>query len=290
MAIARGKAPGASPEEVVAGQQAQSAKDKFAAYKQRRADRRSGALDLRREANAMRSYGPIGQQFMGLQGGAMGQVSPVFATRYGQTGPSLSQAAGMVRQQRAAQERMDEAMKRQQDREESQARQNMLMEAYKANPNDPRLADAYSKELGLRDRTPQEQSRYDRDQFNLKIGQMAENNELTMDPRQIPGAGVGDLDPETRSKLAAGIDDVLKSDLLSDEEREQLFRNVDLDVMQELIDGTAWDKKYWDGERSEKLYKDFEAYLRRTGQLEDKPANDFYQPGTLGGPNDLQMF
>lgn len=281
MAIARGNAPGASPEEVVAGQQAQSAKDKFAAYKKRRADRRSSALDIRREANAMRSYGPIGQQFMGLQGGAMGQVSPVFATRYGQTGPSLSQAAGMVRQQRAAQERMDEAMKRQQERESKQRRQELLQSAYNADPNDPRLQDALQEDLGLRDRTTQEQSRYDRDQFNLRMNNMVQGNEITMDPRQIPGAGVGDLDNETRSMLAAGIDDVLKSDQLTDEEREILFRNVDLDVVADLIDRTAWDQKYWEGERSEKLYKDFEAYLRRTGQLEDEGSGSSRPGGSL---------
>lgn len=117
LAIARGNAPNATPEEKVAGQQAQSAKDKFAAYKQRMSDRRSNALDIRREANAMRGYGPVGQQFMGLQGGALGSVNPIFATKYGQTGPSLAQAAGMVRQRRAAQERMDEAMKLNQEKE-----------------------------------------------------------------------------------------------------------------------------------------------------------------------------
>jgi len=147
MAIARGKAPGASPEEVVAGQQAQSAKDKFAAYKQRRADRRSGALDIRREANAMRSYGPIGQQFMGLQGGAMGQVSPVFATKYGQTGPSLAQAAGMVRQQRSAQERMDEAMVRKQEMEDRSSRMDILRSL--ADQGNRQAQEAIAKEAGI---------------------------------------------------------------------------------------------------------------------------------------------
>ena len=289
LAILKGNQPGATAEEKLAGQQAKEAQDKYAAYKARRDKREADALDIRSAAQSLRGYGPVGMQNVGYS--SMGQnVNPEFAMKYGQTGPSLAQAAGMVRRQREAQERMDEAMKRQRDREDSQARQNMLMEAYKANPNDPRLADAYSKELGLRDRTPQEQSRYDRDQFNLKIGQMAENNELTMDPRQIPGTGVGDLDPKTRSKLAAGIDDALKSDLLSDEERDQLFKNVDLDVMAELIDGTAWDQEYWDGDRSEKLYKDFEAYLKRTGKLDTNkptealgsPSNPEPYPGTDG--------
>lgn len=280
LAIAKGNAPGATPEEKVAGKQAQEAQDKYSAYKERMRQRRSDALDLRRDANAMRGYGKIGEQFMGYDALGNRMVQPIF----GQTGPSLGQAAGMVRQQRDAQERMDKAMKQKQEEDMAKRRQDILLEAYKANPNDPRLQDAFSKDLGLRDRTPEEQSRYDRDQFNLKIGQMTENNELTMDPRQIPGAGVGDLDPETRSKLAAGIDDVLKSDLLSDEDRMQLFRNVDLDVMRELIDGTAWDKKYWDGERSEKLYKDFEAYLKRTDQFEEQAPPKLETPPSLRRP------
>lgn len=187
--------------------------------------------------------------------------------------PRLSRAgaAGVAAGQLRNEQLMQDQMRRQQDDEMAKRRQDMLLEAYKANPNDPRLQDAFSEDLGLRDRTPDEQSRYDRDQFNLKIGNMTANNELTMDPRQVPGAGVGDLDPETRSKLAAGIDDALKSDLLTDEDRMKLFRNVDLEVMAELIGGTAWDQNYWDGERSEKLYKDFEAYLKRTDQLEAPP-------------------
>ena len=280
LAIIKGNEPGATAEEKLAGQQAQEAQDKYAAYKARRDKRRSDALDIRQAANAMRGYGQVGEQFMGFDALGNRMVQPI----YGQTGPSLAQAAGMVRQQRAAQERMDKAMKEQRERQEQQARQDMILEAYKSNPNDPRLADAFSQQLGLRDRTPEEQSRYDRDQFNLKIGQMTQNNELTMDPRQVPGAGVGDLDKTTRSKLAAGIDDALKSDLLTDEDRDLLFRNVDLDVMKELIDGTAWDDKYWDGERSEKLYKDFEDYLKRTDQFEEQAPPKLETPPSLRRP------
>jgi hypothetical protein len=229
LAIARGNAPDAKPEEKVAGQQAQDAKDKFAAYQERMRNRREGSRELRT----------------------------------------------MAQTEMNAEERMQQQMKQQQDNEMARRRQDMLLEAYKANPNDPRLQDAFAKDLGLRDRTSAEQSQYDRDQFNLKLTRMQQDNELTMDPRQIPGAGVGDLDKETRSMLAAGIDDVLKSDQLTDDERAILFRNVDLNVMKELIDGTSWDENYWDGERSEKLYKDFEAYLKRTDQLAEpapKPA------------------
>jgi hypothetical protein len=248
LAIARGNAPDATPEEKVAGQQAQSAKDKFAAYQGRMRDRREGSRELRTRTAQMQGMYP---------------------------GVSRAAAAGMAQTEMNAEERMQQQMKQQQDNEMARRRQDMLLEAYKANPNDPRLQDAFAKDLGLRDRTSAEQSQYDRDQFNLKLTRMQQDNELTMDPRQIPGAGVGDLDKETRSMLAAGIDDVLKSDQLTDDERAILFRNVDLNVMKELIDGTSWDEKYWDGERSEKLYKDFEAYLKRTDQLEEpapKPA------------------
>lgn len=283
LAILKGNEPGASAEDKLAGQQAKEAQDKYAAYKARRDKRRSDALDIRQAANAMRGYGQVGEQFMGFNALGNRMVQPI----YGQTGPSLAQAAGMVRQQRDTQERMDNAMKQQREREEQQARQDMILEAYKSNPNDPRLADAFSQQLGLRDRTPEEQSRYDRDQFNLKINNMTENNELTMDPRQVPGAGVGDLDTQTKSKLVAGIDDALKSDLLTDEDRTKLLRNVDLEVMAELIDGTAFDEIYFDGDQSERVYKDLQAFLKRTGQIENKPENDFYQSGTLGGPNDM---
>ena len=266
LAIARGNAPDATPEEKVAGQQAQSAKEKFAAYKERMKarDEKSGPL-LQRTAQVQAMY----------------------------PGVSRAAAAGMAQTEMMAQERMQQQMKQQQDNEMAKRRQDMLLEAYKANPNDPRLQDAFAKDLGLRGRTPEEQSRYDRDQFNLKINEMTQNNELTMDPRQIPSAGVGDLDDETRSKLLAGIDDALKSDLLTDEDRMQLFRNVDLDVMKELIDGTAFDKQYFDEEKREKPYKDFEAYLKRTGQLEEeegKPTKPFKRPYMPKPINPVIMF
>ncbi len=266
MAIARGNAPDATPEEKVAGQQAQSAKEKFAAYKERMKarDEKSGPL-LQRTAQVQAMY----------------------------PGVSRAAAAGMAQTEMMAQERMQQQMKQQQENEMAKRRQDMLLEAYKANPNDPRLQDAFAKDLGLRGRTPEEQSRYDRDQFNLKINEMTQNNELTMDPRQIPSAGVGDLDDETKSKLVAGIDDALKSDLLTDEDRMQLFRNVDLDVMKELIDGTAFDKQYFDEEKREKPYKDFEAYLKRTGQLEEeegKPTTPFKRPYMPKPINPVIMF
>lgn len=113
LAIIKGNEPGATAEEKLAGKQAKEAQDKYAAYKARQDKREADALDLRAAAEAMRGYGPVGMQNVGFS--SMGRnINPEFAMKYGQTGPSLAQAAGMVRQQRAAEERMDEAMKRQQ--------------------------------------------------------------------------------------------------------------------------------------------------------------------------------
>lgn len=143
LAIARGNAPDATPEEKVAGQQAQSAKEKFAAYKERMRQRRSDALDLRRDANAMRGYGKIGEQFMGYDALGNRMVQPIF----GQTGPSLGQAAGMVRQQRAAQERMDQAMREKQEREDSAERLKILQSM--ADNGSREAQEALAKEVGI---------------------------------------------------------------------------------------------------------------------------------------------
>lgn len=143
LAIARGNAPDATPEEKVAGQQAQEAQDKYSAYKERMRQRRSDALDLRREANAMRGYGKVGEQFMGYDALGNRMVQPVF----GQTGPSLGQAAGMVRQQRAAQERMDQAMREKQEREDSAERLKILQSM--ADNGSREAQEALAKEVGI---------------------------------------------------------------------------------------------------------------------------------------------
>lgn len=143
LAIARGNAPGAKPEEKVAAKQAQEAQDKYSAYKERMRQRRSDALDLRRDANAMRGYGKIGEQFMGYDALGNRMVQPV----YGQTGPSLGQAAGMVRQQREAQERMDQSMRENQEREDSAERLKILQGM--ADNGSREAQEALAKEVGI---------------------------------------------------------------------------------------------------------------------------------------------
>lgn len=60
-----------------------------------REQRRQDALDLRRRANAMRGYGQTGGLTMAAYG-PMGQPIPMTQPIFGQTGPSLAAAAGMV--------------------------------------------------------------------------------------------------------------------------------------------------------------------------------------------------
>ena len=269
LAILRGNQPGASAEDKLAGQQAQEAQDKYAAYKARRDKRRSDALDIRQAANAMRGYGPIGMQNVGFS--SMGQnINPEFAMKYGQTGPSLAQAAGMVRQQRDAQERMDNAMKEQREREDQKARQDMILEAYKSNPNDPRLADAFSQQLGLRDFTPDEA-------FDKKVSDKVQRNELAFDPRSFPrtATAMSNLGAEQKSQVANGLYDLLTDDDFSTSEKQAMLSGVSDDMVASLIDGTEFDEKTLDFEQKEELMT---LYRDVMGKAAPQPEPRFARP------------
>ena len=108
-----------------------------AAYEERKAKREQRAEDIKGLAGGMmNSYGQTGQITGGLQGGAMGTVSPINIPTYGRTGPSYTERTGAARQMLAAmdikQRREDALRQEQQQREdalrlEEQRRQDALL-------------------------------------------------------------------------------------------------------------------------------------------------------------------
>jgi len=108
-----------------------------AAYEERKAKREQRAEDIKGLAGGMmNSYGQTGQITGGLQGGAMGAVSPINIPTYGRTGPSYTERTGAARQMLAAmdikQRREDALRQEQQQREdalrlEEQRRQDALL-------------------------------------------------------------------------------------------------------------------------------------------------------------------
>ena len=192
-------------------------------------------MDLRADANAMRGYGPVGMQNVGFS--SMGQnINPEFAMKYGQTGPSLAQAAGMVRQQRAAEERMDEAMKRERKAEERQQRIDYGMQA---GQTDPAIARAVAKEFGYDVEEPQ------------GIDKLIEDGDLSARPEVMAVGTYEALPQEEKNYYLKYFGQVLGNGDLSDEEKLEEFKEF-FPTAQSFWDGllnnTDLDKVFSDPE------------------------------------------
>ena len=169
-------------------------------------------------------------------------------------GISRAGAAGVAAGQLRAEKLMQDEMAQQRDREDSQTRRDMILEAYKSNPNDPRLSDAFSQELGLRDFTSDEA-------FDKLISDKVEKNELAFDPRSFPrtATAMSELGAEQKSQIANGLYDFLTDDDFSLEQKRGQLSGLSEDMVANLIDGTEFDENTFDLEQSEqlmKLYKD----------------------------------